>query len=266
MCRLAVAVTAYYIASSAAADRSLAPWPPPHRRVRFLVNSAPLAAEPALVNELPVEADIPAIRAGDAAAFAAAFDMHALAIHRYCARRCEGESAEDLTSVVFLEAWRTRARAVSVDASLRPWLLAIARNVVRNSNRAQRRYAAALDRLHSMPIFSADDEISYVDRVAEAQSLRDELKNAIAALTRKQQEVVELCLVEHLSPAAAAQVLDIPEGTVKSRLAAARCRLQGLLRSGEFAAWTDPTEASGHHMGGRRGGVTAARETASWTY
>src|SRR5205823_4072786 len=137
---------------------------------------------------------------------------HAAAVHRYCARRCEDVGdAEDLTSVVFLEAWRTRARALVVDDSLRPWLFGIARNVVRNANRSRRRYRAALERLHALPLMLDEGEAQR-SAVADAMELRAALVQAIAQLTDKQRDVVELCLVEQLSPAAAAAVLGVPEG------------------------------------------------------
>jgi RNA polymerase sigma factor (sigma-70 family) len=199
---------------------------------------------------------------GEQEAFGAVFDAHAAAVHRYCARRCDdvGE-AEDLTSVVFLEAWRARTRALLVDDSLRPWLFGIARNVVRNANRSRRRYRAALERLHALPLALDDDDGL---TMADAMELRAALADAIAQLTDKQRDVVELCLVEQLSPAAAAAVLDVPEGTVKSRLADARARLRTLLHPGELAELTDPDDSTGHESGERQDGAPAGR-AASWT-
>lgn len=200
---------------------------------------------------------------GEQDSFGALFDLHAVAVHRYCVHRCDNAAeVEDLTSVVFLEAWRTRTRAVVVDGSLRPWLFGIARNVVRNANRSRRRYAAALERLHALPLpAEADDGLG----VAEAAELRPVLAHAIARLTDKQRDVVELCLVEQLSPAAAASVLGIPKGTVKSRLADARARLRALLRPGELAELTDPDGVSGHQPGERQEGAPAGRAAAAWT-
>ncbi|HEU5033893.1 MAG TPA: RNA polymerase sigma factor [Mycobacteriales bacterium] len=206
---------------------------------------------------------VPGVLDGDQDAFGSLFDAHADAVHRYCARRCgDPGEAEDLTSVVFLEAWRTRTRAVVVDGSLRPWLFGIARNVVRNANRSRRRYRAALERLHALPLPADGDE---GHGVAAAAELRSALTEAIHRLSDKQRDVVELCLVEQLSPAAAAAVLGIPEGTVKSRLADARARLRALLRPGELAELTDPGGLSGHQPGERQEGAPARRAAASWT-
>jgi RNA polymerase sigma factor (sigma-70 family) len=206
------------------------------------------------------------IRFGDPAAFGAMFDRHVDVVHRFCARRSvDLAAAEDLTSVAFLEAWRLRDRVSLVDGSLRAWLLAIARNVVRNSNRSLRRYRAAVDRLHGGQIEPGGDDPAKVTAATDqATGLRRVLIAAMADLTGKQRNVVELCLVEELSTAAAAQILGIPEGTVKSRLAGARVRLRSLLRSGELEALTDPDAATGHGLGEHLIGASARKASTSW--
>jgi hypothetical protein len=65
--------------------------------------------------------------------------------------------AEDLTSLVFLEAWRTRHRAFLVQGSLRPWLLGIAANVVSTSRRSLHRHRAALARFAGSAEVGDDD-------------------------------------------------------------------------------------------------------------
>jgi RNA polymerase sigma-70 factor (ECF subfamily) len=86
-------------------------------------------------------------RDGDADAFALLFERHAKAIYNYCFRRVgDWGAAEDLLSVVFLEAWRRRRKQLPPDKVL-PWLYGIATNVVRNRRRADRRYRAALARV-----------------------------------------------------------------------------------------------------------------------
>jgi DNA-directed RNA polymerase specialized sigma24 family protein len=81
---------------------------------------------------------------GEAGAFGVLFDRHSRAIYNYCARRTgEWALAEDLTSIVFLEAWRRRAAVVLAGDSALPWLYGVATNVVRNQRRSKRRYRAA---------------------------------------------------------------------------------------------------------------------------
>ena len=206
------------------------------------------------------------IRSGDPAAFGAMFDRHVDVVHRFCARRSDDlAAAEDLTSVVFLEAWQVRDRVILVDGALRAWLLAIARNVVRNSNRSLRRYRAAVDRLHAGQLEQVGEDPAKVTAATDqATGLHRVLSVAMADLTGKQRDVVELCLVEELSTAAAAQILGIPEGTVKSRLAGARVRLRSLLHTGELEAVTDLDVATGHGLGEHLIGASAQKASTSW--
>ena len=84
---------------------------------------------------------------GDTGAFALLFERHAEAIYNYCFRRVgDWSAAEDLLSVVFLEAWRRRDKHLPPGKVL-PWLYGIATNVVRNRRRSERRYRAALARI-----------------------------------------------------------------------------------------------------------------------
>jgi DNA-directed RNA polymerase specialized sigma24 family protein len=72
---------------------------------------------------------------------------HARVIYNYCFRRIGNwATAEDLLSVVFLEAWRRRDKELPPDKVL-PWLFGIATNVVLNRQRSERRYLGALARM-----------------------------------------------------------------------------------------------------------------------
>jgi RNA polymerase sigma-70 factor (ECF subfamily) len=76
------------------------------------------------------------------------FDRHARAVYNHCFRRtADWSMAEDLTSVVFLEAWWRRDDVrIQPDTAL-PWFLGIANNLLRNAHRSLRRHRAALARL-----------------------------------------------------------------------------------------------------------------------
>jgi len=157
-------------------------------------------------------------------AFEQAFDRHASAIYTYCFRRTASwDAAQDATSTVFLEAWRTRARLVVVDASVRPWLYGIATNVCRNLNRSAQRYRRALTRLPA-----ADDSPDHADDVVgrlDDQRRMHAVLAAVDQLPARERDVVALVVWEQLDYAAAAAALGIPIGTVRSRLSRARARL-----------------------------------------
>lgn len=182
--------------------------------------------------------------AGDGSAFAAVFDRHADTVHTHCARRAGSwVDAQDLTSLVFLEAWRQRTRVRFVDGSALPWLLVVATNVTRNQTRARRRYARALARVPGDPHAPdiADEAIADI----EAEQVAAEVAACIRRLRTDEQDVVSLCDLGGLGYAEAAAVLGIPVGTVRSRLSRARARLRAML--------TDPaTEALDNAPGGSR--------------
>lgn len=198
----------------------------------------------------------------------AAFDAFGQAVFGFCLRRCaDREAAEDLLSVVFLEAWRSRERAFAVDGSLAPWLFGIAGNVVRTAARSSRRRRAALYRYHARTTAQELVQDDHADAVVHAQGWPESqrvLAQAFATLSSKDQAVADLCLVQGLTPTVAAVALGLPVGTVKSRLAHARQGLQVVLRPGESAAVSDPGGTSGHEQGGRTQRVPGTRAVVSW--
>lgn len=165
---------------------------------------------------------------GDTGAFATVFERHADAVHTHCARRTGSwTDAQDLTSLVFLEAWRQRRRVHFVDGSARPWLLAVATNLARNDTRARRRYARALARIptdrHAADV--ADEAIHDI----ATEELAVAVAGCMTQLRAEDQEVLSLCDMGELSYGEAAAVLGIPIGTVRSRLSRARTKLRALL-------------------------------------
>jgi RNA polymerase sigma-70 factor (ECF subfamily) len=169
--------------------------------------------------------------AGDPDAFGLIFDRHARAIYNYCFRRsADWALAEDLTSVVFLEAWRRRAEVRLESESALPWLYGVAGNVLRNQRRSLRRHRAALGRLPAEP----DREADFGDETAERLDDERRMHAALAVLEelpKRERAVLELCDWGSLSYAAASLALGVPVGTVRSRLARGRHRLRELVRA-----------------------------------
>jgi RNA polymerase sigma factor (sigma-70 family) len=165
-------------------------------------------------------------RSGDSEAFGMLFERHGRTIYNYCFRRVGSWAvAEDLVSIVFLEAWRRINKPLPSGKEL-PWLLGIATNVVRNRRRAERRHAAALRRVpepRPEPTFADDSDQRVDDEVLIGRALA-----LVARLPGREQEVFALCAWSELSYEDAGFVLGIPVGTVRSRLSRARARLREL--------------------------------------
>lgn len=166
-------------------------------------------------------------RDGDPAAFEEIFVENARVVYRYAVRLTgDWAEAEDVVSLTFLEAWRLRRRIRPDGEALRPWLLGIATNVVRNRSRSARRHQHALDRLprgEAVPDFADELVVRLVDteRLAAARA-------AFLRLRPCDREVFALYVWEGLSHEEVAQVLGVRPGTVRSRLSRARDRLAEL--------------------------------------
>jgi RNA polymerase sigma factor (sigma-70 family) len=168
----------------------------------------------------------------DGAAFGELFERHADAVYLHCFRRTASWSrAEELTSAVFLEAWRRR-QAVRLDSdSILPWLLAVANNVIRNANRSLRRHQRLLAKL-PLPLQAADFVDDAAGRLDDEREMAHMLR-LLGALRTEEQEVIALCDWAGLSYAEAAVTLGVPVGTIRSRLSRAHDHLRQ--RLGEAA-------------------------------
>ena len=167
---------------------------------------------------------------GEPEAFGLLYERHARAIYNYVFRRCGDWSvAEDLTSVVFLEAYRRRREARIAEGKVLPWLYGVATNVVRNQRRSLRRHSDALKRLPP-----PDPELGLAGLAADRIDAERQMRRVLAALQQlpeNDKDVLSLCLWSELSYEDAAAALGIPVGTVRSRLSRARARLAELARS-----------------------------------
>ena len=160
---------------------------------------------------------------GDPAAFGELYDRHHRAVYNYLFRRTASwDRAEELTSVVFLEAWRRRRRA-DIAGSALPWLLGVAHNVVRNEWRSTRRHGAALRRFPQPRESEALDEV-VVARI-DAERRMHRVLALVSRLPERERAVLELVAWAGLSYESAATALGVPVGTVRSRLSRARARL-----------------------------------------
>jgi RNA polymerase sigma factor (sigma-70 family) len=155
------------------------------------------------------------------------FETHARAIYNYCFRRtADWAAAEDLTSAVFLEAWRRRKDVDLVSEPPLPWLYGVATNLLRNHRRSLRRYRSALDRVPP-PGPTPDFAEETAERLDDERRMREVLGD-VERLPRAQQEVLALCVWAGLGYEDAARALGVPVGTVRSRLARARAELASL--------------------------------------
>jgi RNA polymerase sigma-70 factor (ECF subfamily) len=139
------------------------------------------------------------------------------------------ENAEHLTQQTFVNAWRALA-AFKGESSLATWLHRIAYHAYTHHRRSRREHAP-LDAV-AVPDGAAAGEL-------EAVLVRD----ALTQLSPEHREAFLLYHVQGFCVAEVAAVLDVPAGTVKSRLFAARRRLRELLSEPQEVA-TDEMPAA----------------------
>lgn len=181
----------------------------------------------ALPSEHPSDSELIARSLHEPEAFATLFDRHATAVHRYLGRRV-GELADDLLSETFLIAFRRRAAYRPERVEVRPWLIGIATNLVHGHVRTERRRYRALARAAAEPETSSPDPGDCTDRLA-AEALRGPLAGALAGLKARDRDALLLLAWGQLSYEEIAAVLDVPVGTVRSRLNRARRQTRAAL-------------------------------------
>jgi RNA polymerase sigma factor (sigma-70 family) len=159
-------------------------------------------------------------------AFAALVDRHGRRIHRYIAQRLGVDAADDLMAETFLVAFGKRRKYDLARPQALPWLYGIATNLMARRRAAEVRQYRLLARL--APEAPLEPTEAIVDRV-DAQGLSGPLAGALADLPVRQRNVLLLVAWADLSYEEVAEALDIPIGTVRSRLSRARARLRDAL-------------------------------------
>ena len=152
--------------------------------------------------------------------FRRAYDAHRAHVYAYAVSRAGRRLADDIVSDTFLVAWR-KVAALPSPAPL-PWLLAVARNVIRERYRDEVRQASLAEEMRAWVAEASGD-------VADDVADRAAVLAAYARLGDDDREVLTLVAWHGLSTAAAARVLGCTPATYLVRLHRARRRLeQGL--------------------------------------
>ncbi|MEV0994268.1 RNA polymerase sigma factor [Nonomuraea sp. NPDC050202] len=172
--------------------------------------------------------------------FAELFDRHAAALRRYVARRLGESLADDVVSDAFLAAFRRRRHYDTSHPDARPWLYGIAARLIKRHRRVEVRLYRALAR-------TGVDEITepYADRIDDRVAAQQAgLAAALADLPAADREVLLLVAWADMTYEDVALALNIPIGTVRSRLHRARVRTRRALGG------SDPTTAREESFGG----------------
>lgn len=153
----------------------------------------------------------------------ALYRTHAGRVLRYAQRRVPRDDAEEVVAQTFLTAWR---RAPHIPRDPLPWLIGVARNVIRNMERAGRRRMLLESRIAATEYrgpHSSDADPELASRIARA----------LESLTPEDREVLMLIAWDELDAAAAATVMGWSRANFRLRLHRARKRLKHQLQEAD---------------------------------
>jgi RNA polymerase sigma-70 factor (ECF subfamily) len=154
-----------------------------------------------------------------AEAFEELFELHFDAVYGYLARRVGPDLGRDLAAETFTRAFAARKRYDAARGEIRPWLFGIANNLLRRHYRDEERRLRALARLDRPAGSVPPDE----PRIA----------HALHGLSVEERDVLLLFAWADLGYADIAAALELPVGTVRSRLHRARARVRAALEREE---------------------------------
>lgn len=166
-----------------------------------------------------------ALAAGAPDAMAVLYDRHGAAAYRTAMILLrEPASAEEVVQESFLAVWRNRGRFDPGRGSFRPWLLTIVRNRARDRLRARRvRVESAEDR------WDAPSDVVDVWEEVSVEADRRRVRGALATLPDDVRRVFGLAFYEGFSQSEISARLEMPLGTVKSKMRRGLQRLRDLL-------------------------------------
>ena len=166
------------------------------------------------------------IAAGDKLAMRVLFSRHQLRIHRFVLRMVRDETvAEDAVSDTFLDVWR-QAGDFSGRSQVSTWLMSIARFKALSALRKRR--DLGLDEEWAAGI---EDEADTPEVISQKLDKGAAIRLCMERLGTEHREVIDLVYYHEASIEEVAEIVGIPEGTVKTRLFHARKKLAELLKA-----------------------------------
>lgn len=150
----------------------------------------------------------------DSQAFAEFFADYAIRVKAFLMRYgTEASDADDLAQEVMVQVWRRAETFDPNKASASTWVFTIARN--RRIDRLRK--IARAQPIEDDPLFQPDPEPDAVE-VLSANAREIRIKEALAGLNKEQRQVIEASFFMGMSHGEVADALEIPLGTVKSRI------------------------------------------------
>jgi RNA polymerase sigma-70 factor (ECF subfamily) len=174
------------------------------------------------------DADVIAASLDEPARFGAIFDRHATALFRYLVRRVGPDEADGLLGELFRVAFERRHSFDVTRPDARPWLYGIATRLLARHRRSEARRLRATVRLLQRQEVTHPDFADGLSETLDASEGWPAVADAISSLPDGERDALLLFVWEELSYDEVAAALDVPVGTVRSRLNRARRRMREL--------------------------------------
>ena len=170
-------------------------------------------------------------RGGDREAFGALVEQYRDNVYRLAYRMCgNAYDADEAAQEAFVAAWRALPNFRG-DAKFSTWLYRLTTNAAIDVMRREKRHQTVGD---GEMVDLADDADSPQETVERTEQ-QEAMQKALATLSEEYREVLLLRYMEELDYAEIAEVLQLPSGTVKSRINRAKAALKtALLKSGNI--------------------------------
>jgi len=175
---------------------------------------------------------------GDEAAWEELVRLHTRQVYGICFRFTNSsQEAQDLTQEVFLRVFRTIKTFRSAEGSFNTWLARVTRNLLIDHYRRTRQERVTDSIEEQLPMLEEEGAAASArpDQAVAGREASEILQVTLQKLSPDLREAVILRDLQEMEYREIAQVLAIPEGTVKSRINRGRAELARLLRKQKLA-------------------------------
>ncbi len=175
---------------------------------------------------------------GDEASWEDLVRLHTRQVYGLCFRFTgSGSEAQDLTQEVFLRVFRTLATFRSAEGSFATWLARVTRNLLIDHYRRTRQDRVTGSIEEQLPMLELEGPAApkRPDQAIVGREASEILQGGLQRLSPELREAVILRDLQDMEYKEIAQTLEIPEGTVKSRINRGRAELGRLLRKQKLA-------------------------------
>ena len=185
-------------------------------------------------------------KAGDSAAFEQLVLLHQKVVYNYCLRMCGNrEDALDLSQDAFLKAYKSLA-FFKGESSFSTWMYRLTVNVCIDFLRSRKRHKSVSLTVENddgeKEVLPIPDERESIEKHVERKELRAAIERGINMLSEAHRQVLVLREINGCSYAEISEILDINEGTVKSRISRARIELAKYLKEYRNFSAADTSE------------------------